>query len=126
MSDLIHHPPHYSGSRFGIECIEFTRHMSFVNGNAFKYLFRHLDKGTPRQDLEKGHVYATWTLQYRSPTFVNIDAIGIVVPLFTQHMLPVLTSGEQPEVFWGLASIIFNRMEQTRDHIEAALAVRPV
>lgn len=69
MSDMVHHPLHYSADRFGIECIEFTRHMSFNIRNAFKYIFRHLDKGTPRQDLEKSLVYIGWAMEDRTPAY---------------------------------------------------------
>lgn len=60
MSDLVHHPAHYSASRFGVECIEFTRLMPFCTGNAFKYCFRNEDKGNPLQDMEKALVYGYW------------------------------------------------------------------
>lgn len=58
--DMVNHPPHYGAGRFGVECIEFTRLMPFCTGNAFKYAFRHLDKGNAVQDLEKARVYAHW------------------------------------------------------------------
>ncbi len=59
MTDLVNHPPHYSASRFGCDCIAITRHMTFDAGNAFKYIWRHADKGTPVQDLRK----AVWYLR---------------------------------------------------------------
>lgn len=60
MSDLIHHPPHYSNSRFGIECIEFARFMTFPAGNGFKYVWRHEDKNSLEEDLQKALVYNAW------------------------------------------------------------------
>lgn len=60
LTDLVNHPPHYNASRFGTECISFTRYMTFAAGNAFKYIWRHADKGNPVQDLEKALVYLEW------------------------------------------------------------------
>jgi hypothetical protein len=57
--NVVNHPPHYSSGRFGCECIAITRHMSFDAGNAFKYIWRHEDKGSPTVDLEK----AVWYLR---------------------------------------------------------------
>lgn len=59
LTDPVNHPRHYTG-RFGVECIEFSRYMSFPAGNAFKYIWRHEDKGNPVQDLEKALVYLHW------------------------------------------------------------------
>lgn len=61
MSDMVNHPNHYANNRMreliGVECIDFTRHMSFDVGNAFKYVWRCLDKGTTVQDLDKAVFY---------------------------------------------------------------------
>jgi hypothetical protein len=45
MTDPVNNPAHYCGHPSGIECIQVTRHLSFNRGNAFKYIFRHRDKG---------------------------------------------------------------------------------
>lgn len=121
MSDPVHHPAHYNSDRFGIECIEFTRHMSFNVGNAFKYIWRHLDKGTPRQDLEKALVYIGWAMDDRTNTYVGLHVIEPTVALFGRTVLPTLVNNEQPEVFWALASLIFNRPGSARDHLLEAL-----
>lgn len=57
MSDLVNNPAHYTGHPSGVECIEVTRHLPFNRGNAFKYIFRHRDKGHPEQDLRKALWY---------------------------------------------------------------------
>lgn len=58
---MVNHPNHYANNRMreliGAECIDFTRHMSFDVGNAFKYVWRCLDKGTTMQDLDKATFY---------------------------------------------------------------------
>lgn len=59
MSDAVSHPAHYTRHASGVECIEVTRWLSFNRGNAFKYLFRHRDKGAALQDLQK----ALWYVQ---------------------------------------------------------------
>lgn len=57
MTDPVNNPAHYCGHASGVECIQVTRHLSFNRGNAFKYLFRHRDKGAPAQDLQKALWY---------------------------------------------------------------------
>ena len=62
MTDNVNHPAHYA-PRFGsksIECIDITRHMSFLLGNAFKYVWRAGYKGDRDkaiEDLKKAKFY---------------------------------------------------------------------
>jgi hypothetical protein len=57
--DMVNHPPHYRGNGSGIECIDVAEHMSFVLGNALKYIWRYESRGSGEQDLRK----AKWYLQ---------------------------------------------------------------
>lgn len=50
-------PAHYRKHPSGIECIEVTRHMNFNVGNAVKYIWRHMDKGDPIENLKKAQWY---------------------------------------------------------------------
>jgi hypothetical protein len=50
-------PSHYRKHPSGIECIEVTRHMNFNIGNAIKYIWRHMDKGDPVENLQKAQWY---------------------------------------------------------------------
>lgn len=50
-------PSHYRKHPSGIECIDVTRHLNFNIGNAIKYLWRHMDKGNPIDDLQKAQWY---------------------------------------------------------------------
>lgn len=61
--DAVSHPSHYVSARWPRECIEFARHMSFLAGNAFKYVWRHADKGTAGVDLRKAVQYLEWALE---------------------------------------------------------------
>lgn len=56
-SDSVDHPTHYTSHPSGIECIQVTRHMGFLDGNAMKYLWRYKDKGRPLEDLKKCRFY---------------------------------------------------------------------
>jgi hypothetical protein len=58
-ADVVNHPPHYTSSQSGIECIEVTEHMNFCLGNAMKYLWRAGLKGSKVEDLRK----AIWYIQ---------------------------------------------------------------
>ena len=67
MKDNIN-PNHYKNRAH--ECIEFTQHLNFNLGNAFKYIWRHKEKGG-REDLEK----AVWYLERQladAPKFKKI------------------------------------------------------
>lgn len=58
MVDMVNHPPHYSAHKvFSRECIEYTRHMNFTAGNAFKYLYRQGQKFNTVEDLKKALWY---------------------------------------------------------------------
>lgn len=57
MSDLVNHPPHYTGHPSGIEAIQVTRHMNFNLGNAMKYIWRAGLKDDAVQDLQKAMFY---------------------------------------------------------------------
>lgn len=56
MPDVVNHPPHYTQHPSGVECIEITEHMSFLMGNAIKYLWRADLKGGI-EDLKKAKWY---------------------------------------------------------------------
>jgi hypothetical protein len=57
MADVVNHPPHYTSHPSGVECIQVTEHMSFLRGNAVKYLWRAGDKGNELEDLRKARWY---------------------------------------------------------------------
>ena len=56
MSDKIN-PKHYQSHPSGIECIDITEHMGFLDGNAIKYIWRAGLKGNKVQDLKKAIWY---------------------------------------------------------------------
>ncbi len=56
-TDMVNNPPHYNDES-GIECIEVTKHMGFLGGNCFKYLYRAGQKGCAIEDLKKAAWYA--------------------------------------------------------------------
>jgi len=56
-SDMVNHPPHYTGHPSGIECIQITEHMGFCLGNAMKYIWRADLKNDAIEDLRKAIWY---------------------------------------------------------------------
>jgi hypothetical protein len=50
--DVVNHPSHYTSHPSGIEAIQITEHMSFLMGNAMKYLWR-ADLKNGVEDLQK-------------------------------------------------------------------------
>lgn len=62
--DMVNHPTHYTTHpAFPGEAWDYTRHMSFALGNAFKYLWRAGTKDNMFQDLEK----ARWYINHARP-----------------------------------------------------------
>lgn len=55
-SDPVNHPAHYTSHPSGVECITITEHMSFLLGNAMKYLWR-ADQKNELEDLKKARWY---------------------------------------------------------------------
>ena len=55
--DAVDHPSHYTSVVPGIECIQVTEHLSFLRGNAIKYLWRAGAKGDAVEDLKKARWY---------------------------------------------------------------------
>ena len=58
MTDNVNHPAHYEANG-PFECIELTEQYDFCIGNTIKYVWRHMDKGKPFEDLSK----ALWYIQ---------------------------------------------------------------
>ena len=54
--DMVNHPPHYCSHPSGVACIQITEHMSFLMGNAMKYLWR-ADLKNGLEDLQKASFY---------------------------------------------------------------------
>lgn len=81
-ADPVNHPAHYSSTRFSIECIAFTRLMSFSVGNAFKYIWRWQEKGGV-EDLRKARVYLNWAIE-DNETVISEQ----LVEMAKQYILP--------------------------------------
>lgn len=64
-NDPVNHPKHYVNHPSGIECIQITEHMSFLMGNAMKYLWR-ADLKNGVEDLQKAVFYINREIQNRT------------------------------------------------------------
>lgn len=94
MTDNVNHPAHYE-SNGPFECIELTEQYDFCLGNAIKYVWRHMDKGHPGEDLSK----ALWYIQR------EIDSIGgdyFPAPMGTIRKLLTLSATDYAHMadFW--------------------------
>ncbi|QDP65965.1 MAG: hypothetical protein GOVbin631_26 [Prokaryotic dsDNA virus sp.] len=69
--DAIKNPNHYTSGN--VECIEYTRHMDFNHGNAFKYVYRCNHKGTKDQDLGKALQYIEFIKQDKSRVLSSLE-----------------------------------------------------
>lgn len=99
--DMIHHPPHYSAARFGVECIEFTRHMTFTAGNAFKYIWRAEEKGTLLQDLGKALVYLHWAEAEAYPALLSLRGTEERIRhLIVAHLIP------KERTYWEITPLL--------------------
>jgi hypothetical protein len=64
-NDAVSHPKHYAnGMTTEVECIMFTRWMSFDIGNAFKYVWRAGHKDDFTQELDKALWYLEDAMEY--------------------------------------------------------------
>jgi len=63
--DMVNHPPHYTSHPSGVECIQITEHMSFLMGNAMKYLWR-ADMKNGVEDLNKAIWYLNREVEKRT------------------------------------------------------------
>ncbi|HEX9642312.1 MAG TPA: DUF3310 domain-containing protein [Candidatus Krumholzibacteria bacterium] len=61
-SAAVNHPKHYNSHPSGVECVEFAELLPGNLSHACVYVWRHADKGTPEEDLEK----ALWFLNRES------------------------------------------------------------
>lgn len=88
VSDPINHPSHYTSIVPGIECIQVVEHLSFLRGNAIKYLWRAGAKGDVLEDLKK----AQWYIQR------EIDNLQREIDreAFAHSMRPRTSAGDQP------------------------------
>jgi hypothetical protein len=73
VGDPVDHPKHYRSHPSGVECIAITEHMSFLRGNAIKYLWR-ADHKNGLEDLRK----ARWYLQREIANLERASAPGAV------------------------------------------------
>ena len=62
--DPVNHPKHYTSHPSGIEAIQITEHMSFLMGNAMKYLWR-ADLKNGVEDLQKAAFYINREIENR-------------------------------------------------------------
>lgn len=67
VQDPINHPTHYTSHPSGVECITITEHMSFLLGNAMKYIWRADLKGGV-EDLKKAVWYVEREIAKRLST----------------------------------------------------------
>ncbi|AXQ60085.1 hypothetical protein NTR1_83 [Nocardia phage NTR1] len=86
MTDLVNHPPHYGGDRYGVEQIAFSRWMPFCTGNAWKYVWRADHKGNPVQDVDKALVYARWAVENGEASFIGGADRRKVERLYFDHL----------------------------------------
>ena len=56
-NDPVSAPAHYLAHPSGVECITITEHMSFLLGNAMKYIWRSDHKSSSIEDLKKARWY---------------------------------------------------------------------
>ena len=68
--NTVDHPKYYENGPF--ECILLAEQYSFNVGNCLKYVWRHRDKGHPKEDLEKALWYAKQAIA-REEAFTPCD-----------------------------------------------------
>lgn len=120
LGDPVNHPSHYTSPRFGVECIDFTRRMTGLAANAFKYIWRHQEKGK-LEDLRKAAVYLGWMIEDQCSCAYSPSQAGAILELFHQHMAGVLLDGTLNEVYMALADLVFDNPEKALDRVQARI-----
>ncbi|MCQ4257448.1 DUF3310 domain-containing protein [Stutzerimonas stutzeri] len=70
-TDMVNHPPHYTGHPSGVECIEVAEHLPFCLGNAFKYLYLRNACGSVVENIEQ----AIWHVNRHNETYPDKPAL---------------------------------------------------
>lgn len=66
-ADNVNHPPHYRQDASGLECVEILEHFhSPLLAQTFKYIWRHEDKSSPIEDVDKAIWFVAREHDYRS------------------------------------------------------------
>lgn len=95
----VNHPRHYNGN-CSLECIDameiaFGREavMSFCKGNAFKYLWRHSNKGK-QEDLDKALWYCgrVNSMLYEGEVDIQLNTL---VTKINEHIMQGLKTGKE-------------------------------
>lgn len=113
MTDMVRHPPHYQAGRFGMQCIAYSRYMTFNAGNAFKYVWRHQEKGGV-EDLEKALVYLGWAIEDGFPAILPGNE-EFVDALIKKHVLPAI---EPDEAYLALPLVADSHFDLAQTHLE--------
>ena len=105
-NDVINSPPHYTSHPSGVECITVTEHMNFCLGNAMKYLWRHRDKGKPREDLKKAVWYIDREIARRAgPEFKFVGRRLVFSRPFARDMMTRVIAAEHGNVRAAMAHL---------------------
>ena len=118
MHDSVNHPVHYQPlfEMKPLECIDITKNMPFIWGNAFKYVWRAGSKGDKAkmiEDLRK----AVW---YLRNAFETYDGSVIPQVIFEQIKMP--ESDELKRKWEILHLIIYHERVLAVDRIEKWIA----
>ena len=118
MHDNVNHPVHYQPlfEMKPLECIDITKNMPFIWGNAFKYVWRAGSKGDKAkmiEDLRK----AVW---YLRNAFETYDGSVIPQVIFEQIKMP--ESDELKQKWEILHLIIYHERVLAVDKIEKWIA----
>ena len=129
MTDIVNHPPHYTQGFAGrpIECIDITQHMSFCDGNAFKYIWRAGKKGDRKkmiEDLEKAEWYLDRICENYGTlaTGNRFAARGVFSLIVSPGSAPGSRGLTEPARYHLLADIVEWNFEQARIDLVTLIA----
>lgn len=117
-------PTHYRTDRFTCECIDVTRYLPFLHGNAFKYVWRHADKHRPHEDLGKALVYLRWAVEDGAHVSLSGTARARAQRAVDEHVAPHLSG--LPPVYGTLPMIVRGDLTDAIERIERVRAELPV
>ncbi|MEE8666868.1 MAG: DUF3310 domain-containing protein [Bifidobacterium mongoliense] len=138
-TDPVNHPSHYTNDRFPFECIELASRMDFCTGNTVKYVWRHLDKNNPIEDLSKARFYLNYEIQNRNPrsywptTYEALQKLQVLADPanhydyqpFWQAMNNNDTDGMLTHLNQEIARLDAERMIATREDVKFTVGHQP-
>lgn len=128
--DWVNHPPHYQTLPLGFyaECIEYTRHMMFSQGNCFKYVYRAGSKDDLKQDVNKALWYLKDAIEHDGVLDLSEEGLPSIDPnaTYRSRVCWMLVEGQAMDALALLEEkwLVLEERVPHADHMSGEFLVR--